>query len=264
MDILLSSWVRIVTGLAMVAWVLFMGWMDNWWIFWGFFTFVYIVAFYEATKLIESQNQSLMIYAILLWSTTLYFKSFVLMPIFALVIYGSFIAYKNLNRKDAILFIYPVLPVFFLLALYDDYGLSSILWLVAIVAGTDTGAYFVGRIIGKRSFSPMSPKKTLEGVIGGIVIGTMIGIFFGVLGGQTVGKEVGALGGFDHIYKLIFISFITSIISIFGDLFESMLKREAGVKDSGNIFPGHGGMLDRADGFFFAVVAMYILIKGLY
>ena len=125
----------------------------------------------------------------------------------------------------------------------------SLLWLVVAVAATDIGAFVVGKTIGRTPFSPASPKKTIEGVVGGVLIGTAASFSLGV---EIVGLPIA-----------IAIAFLVSFASIFGDLFESYLKRRAGVKDSGHILPGHGGVLDRIDGYLFASVVMLVMLRGL-
>jgi phosphatidate cytidylyltransferase len=106
----------------------------------------------------------------------------------------------------------------------------------------DSGAYFVGRFIGKRKLAPiLSPNKTIEGAIGG-VIASVVGIF--------IAQHLMGIPGSVEI--LIAFALVGGIVEQAGDLFESLLKRIAGVKDSGNVFPGHGGMLDRIDGLLFA------------
>jgi len=157
--------------------------------------------------------------------------------------------YQKMNFKLLYPFLYPVTPFLFVLALYHDFGMGVLIWLVIVVVCSDTGAYFVGKSIGKRKFSPISPNKTIEGVIGGIVIASIVGAAYGL--------------NFVGFWLSLFVSFATSVAAIYGDLFESYLKREAGVKDSGNILPGHGGVLDRVDGYLFAVVVMVILLRGL-
>ena len=124
------------------------------------------------------------------------------------------------------------------------------IWLVACVALTDTGAYFGGRLFGKNPLTPTSPKKTIEGA--------GVGIALGILAGSIAG--IGPSGGF---IPSLLISVVVSTASVFGDLFESYLKREADVKDSGSILPGHGGILDRFDGIFFGAIAMYLLLSFL-
>jgi phosphatidate cytidylyltransferase len=125
----------------------------------------------------------------------------------------------------------------------------SLLWLLVIVAGADIGAYFVGRSMGKTKFCETSPNKTIEGVIGGLVVATILGTIFSIDNLSTFGAIV--------------ISLIVALASVFGDLFESYLKREAEVKDSGDILPGHGGILDRTDGYLFGGVIMLVLLRAI-
>jgi len=164
------------------------------------------------------------------------------------VIFASYLAYtKALDKKLFLPLMYPLAPVLFLFAIYANYGIEYLLWLVFIVSGADIGAYFVGKSIGKTSFCATSPNKTLEGVTGGMLLAAIAGTLI-------------APSSVDIIYAFI-ISFVAAVASVFGDLFESYLKREAGVKDSGDILPGHGGMLDRSDGFLFAGIIMYIALQ---
>ena len=114
-------------------------------------------------------------------------------------------------------------------------------WLIVIMAITvicaDAGAYFVGRKWGRRKLAPkVSPGKSWEGLVGGFVCS---GIFAFIL--------AQAVGGIVENRAVIAMVLGTSLISVYGDLLESMLKRECGIKDSGKLFPGHGGVLDRAD-----------------
>ena len=143
--------------------------------------------------------------------------------------------------------LYPTASFLFLLSLYSEYGTMTLLWLLVIVASTDIGAYFVGKSIGKTKFCETSPNKTIEGVIGGVVFAVILGTLF-------------STNGISFVNALI-ISAIVSITSIFGDLFESYLKREADVKDSGTILPGHGGILDRTDGYLFGAIGMLVLLR---
>jgi len=127
--------------------------------------------------------------------------------------------------------------------------METLIWLVLIVALTDTAAYFVGKAVGKTPFCEVSPKKTWEGVAGGVVVATLVGTWYGV--------------SFVEPALAFVISLVVAFTSIFGDLFESYLKRNAGVKDSGAVLPGHGGVLDRVDGYMFAGIMMVILLRGL-
>lgn len=127
-------------------------------------------------------------------------------------------------------------------AMYYLWSLSPwwLLYVFALVWCADSGAYFVGRKFGKRKMSPLvSPNKSVEGLFGGLATGVLVvlAVSFGLLQDWSIG----AIGLF------LLLSLITIIMSVFGDLFESMLKRHAGVKDAGSLLPGHGGILDRID-----------------
>ncbi|HIP41235.1 MAG TPA: phosphatidate cytidylyltransferase, partial [Campylobacterales bacterium] len=174
---------------------------------------------------------------------------FFLMAIF----FGAKLAYtKEHDKKKLILpFLYPAVGFLFLFMLYTTYGINWLIWLLVVVAFTDVGAFFVGKSIGKTPFSPTSPNKTLEGVIGGVLVATIAGTIF------AYSMDL------DTVFIALVISLFTAIASIFGDLFESYLKREAGVKDSGTLLPGHGGVLDRLDGYLFGSVIMIILLRAI-
>lgn len=115
-------------------------------------------------------------------------------------------------------------------------------WLLAALAlvwAADTGAYFAGRHLGRRKLAPtISPNKTVEGALGGIAGAVLVALAFGALAGAGVAQWPG----------LALVALVAALASIVGDLVESLLKRQAGVKDSGDLIPGHGGVLDRIDG----------------
>ena len=117
----------------------------------------------------------------------------------------------------------------------------------------DTMAYIVGSFIGKTPFSKISPKKTWEGTIGGAILCVLV---ITLLFSQT-----SLFPNSLTVQNWIIISSLCAVFGTLGDLFESKLKRMAGVKDSGNIMPGHGGFLDRFDSFLFAAPAVWVYIK---
>ncbi|NII75501.1 phosphatidate cytidylyltransferase [Dyella sp. SG562] len=138
----------------------------------------------------------------------------------------------------------------------QPYGHEWTVLALAIVWAADIGAYFSGRLFGKRKLAPtISPGKTWAGVYGAFVAGALVA---GV-GGWLLQVRDGGLVG------LILLSMVTVVASIVGDLLESLMKRHAAVKDSGNLFPGHGGLLDRLDSVFAAlpVFAAGKLLLGL-
>jgi phosphatidate cytidylyltransferase len=147
--------------------------------------------------------------------------------------------------------LYLGLPIGAMIAIRETRGREALLLLMLTVVVSDTAQYYSGRALGRRPLAVrISPKKTIEGAIGGVVFG---GGFLAIVGAwwlpvlpvllrAALGVTVVALG-------------------IAGDLFESMLKRSAGVKDSSALIPGHGGVLDRIDALLFAAPVYYIVLK---
>lgn len=134
-------------------------------------------------------------------------------------------------------------------------GRDFLLLLFLIVSFGDTAAYFFGRWFGKHPLASLiSPKKTVEGAIGG-TLGSMAvtvwWLYFVFKGTRSV----------DFVVAVLVFSFLGSILAQFGDLFESLLKRSQSVKDSGGLLPGHGGILDRTDGLALAAPAFYFYLK---
>lgn len=125
-----------------------------------------------------------------------------------------------------------------LASLHSNYDSEYFLLLMLLIWGADSGAYFVGRAFGKRKLAPnVSPGKSIEGVIGGIGLAVIIMLVF--LQYQNV--SINAYAGY------LLLAIVVSSVSVLGDLYESLFKRTSGIKDSGNILPGHGGILDRID-----------------
>ena len=240
---------RIVTGIVLLLLVAFIGYIDNFFVMWAFLGVIYIFAFYEAMKLFKLSSTSAYFWAVLLWLFAYFYPNPDDLFFLVAIIFGGSIAYfHNFDKRLILPFLYPVSGILFFLILYEDFGVRSMLWLLVTVALTDTGAYFVGKAIGKTKFSDTSPNKTLEGLFGGIIIATIFGSY--------IGLQIAPL------WIAIVVTLLTSATSVFGDLFESYLKREAGVKDSGDILPGHGGILDRTDGYLFAAPMMVIALRA--
>jgi phosphatidate cytidylyltransferase len=241
---------RVLTGLLMLAFATLIAFLDHPLLTWGILGVTYMFAFHEAMNLFDVKDVKLYAYAVLLWLAAFIYPNPDDLVYLALILSLAVMAYrKEMHYKLLAPFLYPSISMLFLYALYHDFGMSVLVWLVVVVATTDTAAYFVGKSIGKTPFSATSPNKTLEGVVGGVAIATVAGALYGTF--------------FIPLWLSALIALMTSVASVFGDLFESYLKREADVKDSGNLFPGHGGMLDRLDGYLFGGVVMVILLRGL-
>lgn len=242
---------RLVTAVALGLVVTVIGLINNFWLIWLALGAVYLLAFHEAVRLFGIQNNSLYVYAVILWiAAALYPYGEDLVMIAGLIFVGAVAYTQNISMKNFLPFLYPSAGMLYTLSLYEEYGITALLWLLVVVASADIGAYFVGKSIGKTPFSISSPSKTREGVYGGIAVATTAGFFIGI----TM---------VDAIAQAIIISMMVAIGAVFGDLFESYLKRQAGVKDSGSILPGHGGVLDRIDGYLFGSIIMLVLLRGL-
>lgn len=130
---------------------------------------------------------------------------------------------------------------------------AHIFFLVIVVACNDIGAFFVGRSLGRRPMAPViSPSKTVEGFIGGFVVALVVAAVLAVF---PPWEEIG-------VVRALVTAGLIGVLAPVGDLAESMVKRSLGVKDMGSVLPGHGGMLDRIDGFLFVVPAVYVLFRG--
>ncbi len=138
----------------------------------------------------------------------------------------------------------------FHVVLIDRTGMGNLIWLVILTAfGTDVMAYFTGYFLGKHKLCPkISPKKTIEGAIGGIAGSVILCSGFGYLLSE------------ESMIHFILIGFFGSIVAQAGDLTASVFKRKMGIKDYGNLIPGHGGMLDRFDSVLFTAPFVYYYI----
>lgn len=249
-EIIKSSGTRIKTGVILILAVLLIGYIDSFFIMWLLFGGLLVISISESKKLYKTQIDFVYLYSGVLWFLAYFYPNPEDLIFVLAIVYASVLAYKkSIDTKAFLILLYPTASFLFLFSLYIEYGVMSLLWLLVIVAGADIGAYFVGRSMGKTKFCETSPNKTIEGVIGGLLVATILGTIFSIDNLSTFGAIV--------------ISLIVALASVFGDLFESYLKREAGVKDSGNILPGHGGILDRTDGYLFGGVIMLVLLRAI-
>jgi len=168
---------------------------------------------------------------------------------------GSNLLRKNIAVKliNGLFIFVPMAISLIALHLKDS---ALVLFLLILIWGADIGAYFTGKFLGKNKLCPsVSPGKTLEGVYGGIALSQLVAITYVYVTTQTP-----LLNDF---LVFSFLALSVSLMSVLGDLFESVLKRIAEVKDSGNILPGHGGLLDRIDSLTSSAPIFFILFTFL-
>lgn len=262
---------RIITGLILAVVVVGVDLIpDTFWIS-LLLELVLLVATWELLKLTVKLPTSIAVIlsgffvVIFWWSLALvnplliYWQSLTGMALWVLIAFGL-IFYRhngNLPLLVRILILALGLDLLWicmhgLIYLHYVYGGEMLLYLFSLVWIADIGAYFSGRRFGKRKLAPaISPGKTWEGFFGGQIANLLwiIGIY-----------QLSSGWGLS-LFQFLLISVATSLISVVGDLFESVLKREAGVKDSGRLLPGHGGVLDRIDSI---IAASPVFVAGIF
>jgi len=171
------------------------------------------------------------------------------LAIFVLSRFSADQAIFNSISKQVLGIVYIPVPLCLLIFIRQlEGGTFWIIWLLIVIFANDTGAFYTGTFFGKRPLAPkISPKKTIEGSLGGITVSMIAGFIFCQI--------------FFHDLSLSFLtlpgSLMLAVSGQIGDLFESAMKRSSGIKDSGRILPGHGGMLDRIDGLLPAIPVLY-------
>ncbi len=244
---------RIATGVLMFVAFIIIALLDIYWLNFLIFGALVALATRESLALWRLEAQSWQIAAALIFFCIVPFAGGIaataLVGILLITIIAGYLAYiKAADLKAICPLIYPVLPLFLLFGVYHQFGMAAFSWLIFSVIAADTGAFFGGKFFGTRAFSKSSPNKTVEGAVFGVLFGTLIGWIFGL-----VFIDIGGL-------TALFGAFLMAAFSVFGDLFESYLKRAAEIKDSGSILGSHGGILDRIDGALFAAVALLLIL----
>ena len=243
---------RVITSIVLVVFLLAVGLINNLFLTNLVIALITIAALYEAKNLFDI-NDERVFYFLVFMSVFAIFINPLFIAVISVIAIAGYVAFYQNDMRLTSLALYPFLSLMLLEELYITAGMKALLWLIVIIALTDSMAYVAGKNFGKKfiqkQFSPTSPNKTWEGVIGGVLSGTVVGSFAGLM--------------FFDFFTSLMVSFFVSVASVFGDLFESYLKRNAGVKDSGNILPGHGGVLDRVDGYLFGAPLMWAMIISL-
>lgn len=156
---------------------------------------------------------------------------------------------RSVKAVAGFLVLVPAWAALVRLHMVPTLGIWLFLYVFALVAAADVGAYFSGRWLGRTRLAPaVSPGKTWEGLAGGLLVGAILAVVSGILLNVDVAVFLGA-------------SVFVVLVSVVGDLTESILKRQVGIKDSGRILPGHGGIMDRIDSL---VAAAPVFVLALY
>jgi phosphatidate cytidylyltransferase len=222
---------RTLTAIIFAA-VMLTGLLWNHWSFLILFTVIHFGCWWEFVKLLKKvYAQRYLVYCF-------FGLLYITLPILMIIDLRIEIVYETFSGESGT-------------GYFTGFSTGSYLLPCAIVFSiwiNDTMAYIVGSLIGKTPLSKISPKKTWEGTLGGIILATIIAW---IIAWQ-----------FDFDIKtMVVIALVSSIAGTFGDLFESKLKRMAGVKDSGSFMPGHGGFLDRFDSLLFAIPFVWLFLK---
>lgn len=185
-----------------------------------------------------------------------------------LLLFAGYIANHKAVTFEKIAYMFTVsllttLPMCCLVSLENADSLHGVCYIVLCLAGAwlgDSGAYFVGTFFGKHKLCPeISPKKTVEGAVGGVVT---VGIVFAVYAFfyQLVQGQRGYVFEVNYAY-LVIMGIVCGVLGIIGDLSASLIKRQYGIKDFGNIMPGHGGLMDRFDSVLFVAPFMMFVLS---
>lgn len=243
---------RIISGAAMAAGGLFLVWMGGLW----FAALAIVCAGLMVWELAAMTDQArpgeaklLGVIAAVVLAAVLFSRNPLYMPLLLLPPLLILLRPKRPMKLEATVYAAMImLASYGLVAFREGYGMLWLLWLVLVVVITDIAGYFAGRIFGGPKFWPaVSPKKTWSGTVAGWVSAALVGLVF--LKISTAGID------------LLWISSVLAFASQMGDIAESAIKRRAGVKDSSNLIPGHGGLMDRFDGLLGAALFMLLVAQ---
>ncbi len=252
------------------------------------FTALCLIAVHEIYNAFQFGKRSLYIYigfvpvvVLVMLSDSMKIRSFLMPVIYAFLIFLVIILIAHINTlnfaKLSGMLVFSAIVVFCFYSLInlkyrlprDSYGHDSIYFFILILAyawGGDTAAYFTGMLWGKHKLAPrVSPKKTIEGAIGGVAGSIILGLIVTFVYLQFVRQNQT-----DEIvsgkYYLVVVAFgaVASVLGILGDLFASAIKRQCGIKDFGSLLPGHGGVLDRFDSLIFIAPLVAMVLRVLF
>ncbi len=180
----------------------------------------------------------------------------------------SFFEFNNLLKKifikqKNIIYLFNIISlvhlIFFIYIGNYYYGSINLILILAVCIFSDTGGYVVGNLIGGKKLTKISPNKTISGSIGSFIFSLFSIVFLTYTSVVLIEIDYSLKNISNDTFSLIIICLLLSLVCQLGDLFFSYFKRLAKVKDTGNILPGHGGLLDRIDGFIFVLPSAYLI-----
>ncbi|MBK2126124.1 phosphatidate cytidylyltransferase [Fangia hongkongensis] len=239
---------RIITGIILGLLVLWAIFKLGGAVFDTIVVIVLLLAAWEWSDLSHVRKLSVRAIYVLVIAVLIYLSSFVpLLTLWLSLVFWLFVCcllyfyQKDVKYHPVLCLVmgaFTIVPFFVAIGALHIERPILLLLVMLVVTVADSGAYFVGKKCGKTKLAPViSPNKTIEGLLGGVVFGGVAGAICSIFISTTLWQHI----------AVIVLSFLIVFIAVIGDLFESMLKRQRGIKDSGNILPGHGGILDRTD-----------------
>jgi len=265
--------IRVLVGIPLIALFVSVLFFQNW-LLKSVITAVMIISQIEIVRAAKANvpnlNQYVPIIAVVALAPIFYFFGYLYVmllyavSIFWLIVESVAVKKRDLNSLLMGIFtmLYPSVffAFFFAIAMTDDGGLRTLMILLAYLGAmvTDTLAYFVGSKFGKHKLCPeISPKKSVEGAIAGYVFGFISILIIGLFFQNLIKTDIGLL-------NFIILGLILPALVQVGDLFASLVKRHFGIKDFSNIFPGHGGVLDRLDSGTFVCPVIFLYFTLIY
>ncbi|WP_243368495.1 phosphatidate cytidylyltransferase [Microvirga solisilvae] len=259
---------RVLSAIVMIALALGAAWWGGWpfALFWLAAGIAMMVEWTDMTK-VEPRRAVQAVFGLGLVALTFIYLSgagFTIGVVTAVVFVaiGTLLAKGKQNKLwTAFGFVYAAVIVLVppMVRAYPEIGLLGLIWMFGVVWATDIAAYFTGRALGGPKLCPsISPKKTWSGFLGGLFAAALAGLLVAWVGGRW---------GLDHsfgLWSVVALSMVASIASQIGDLGESALKRHCDVKDSSHLIPGHGGVMDRLDGFWAVSLILGIVLLVAY
>lgn len=243
---------RVISGAAMAAGGLAFIWLGGPW-FAALATVAGALMIWELAAMTDRSRPDEAVFvasgAAMILAATFWARDPYLMPLLLLPsLFGLVRPKRPMRAVFAVYALMIMLACYGLVAFREGYGLLWLLWLILVVVVTDIAGYFAGRLVGGPKFWPaISPKKTWSGTVAGWLAAAAVGAVF--LRFSTAGTD------------LLWISALLAFASQMGDIAESAIKRRCGVKDSSNLIPGHGGLMDRFDGLLGAALFMLLVAQ---